>query len=105
MGRCIVVISLLVLCGCATPPHAVVYRASDAVNGSTPNLVLGSHPADVLVASSLNWRSSWPSVEAGYWFDDTSFFVDVQADQQYQHGRLGGYYRTTQAVRTGVLVR
>jgi hypothetical protein len=72
----------------------------------TPNLVMGPSPAVLADAQQLNVRSSWPSVDAGYKFEQYSEYTEFIYDNQTFHDRLGGtYFRGGLEYRTGGWVR
>ena len=71
----------------------------------TANLVLGPDADCLATATTFNYRSSWPSIDNGYWFDDESYFTDVQSDDQFYFDRFGAFYRSAESVRTAVVVR
>ena len=48
-------------------------------------------------------RSAWPSVEAGYRLDETSYYWEIQDDDQFYFDRFGGFYRAAQTVRSAVV--
>lgn len=108
MIRCLLLGLGLLLSGCSGPGGVVVCRMpvihADG-HGTSPNLVLGPGEDYLWTAIGFNCRSSWPSVDAGYWFDDVTTFSEIELDDQFYYGRYGGYYRTSQSVRTGVRVR
>ena len=88
------------LAGCAGPGKYAVLHAPAA------NLALGPTAEHVRLGEAFAYRSAWPSVDAGYRFEDTSFFSQVIFDDQSFYDRLGGgLYHETQTVRTGIMVR
>lgn len=94
-----VLLTIVGLAGCASRPAATVM-----VGG--PNLLLGPDRETNLLARELAFRSDWPSVNAGYIFDDTSSFTTYSVDDQTFFDRQGGgYYGASESIRTGVLVR
>lgn len=89
---------LAALSGCAAP-QGVCPRA-------TPNLALGPIPSVNRLAEQHTLRSSWPSVEGGYYFDDVTDYSISSYDRQFFYDRLGGEHeQLTESVRTGVRVR
>jgi hypothetical protein len=109
MYRLVFAALFLVVAGCARPEQGVALRQTvvpgACISQPAPNLALGHGPELVRAAGAFNYRSSWPSVDGGYWLDDISYFFDVQSDDQFHYDRLGVYYRTSQAVRSAVVVR
>lgn len=95
---------LLLLCGC-TPNRGVVYRA--APGRPVANLALGPTADHTWLAEQYTYRSSWPSVETGYRFDDATDYTQFIRDDQsyYDDFQGGGYSRQSLSVRTGVIVR
>ena len=98
-------ILLLMLAGCAARPRVAVY--APAPGQPTANLVLGPTRDHTFLAEVYSYRSSWPSVQSGYLFDDVSTFSEViYDDQSYYDGFYGGgFTREAVSVRSGVLVR
>ena len=111
MNRLSLLAVALLLCGCAPPAD----RASIVLRGPRtraapagavrPNLALGASAEHLQIARGLTYRSGWPATTTGYWFDDLSYFSDVQSDEQYQFDKFGAFYRLTDSVRSGVVVR
>ena len=100
----------IILCGCAgRQPVAILpgpeVAGSDGT-GSLANLALGPSAEHGRIAEMFAYRSSWPAVPIGYRFDDRSYHTEVIYDDQAFYERLGGgYFRATETIRTGVLVR
>jgi hypothetical protein len=96
-------ILLLTLTGCAATNGLVVYAPGRPV----ANLALGPSRDHTLVAEAYAYRSSWPSVQSGYVFDDISTYTEVIYDDQSFYDRRdgGGFTREAISVRTGVLIR
>lgn len=69
--------------------------------------LLLSRTADLSrAAQAFAGRSSWPSVEHGYRFDDVQTYTEVIFDDQSFFDREGGGHQyITESVRTGVFVR
>jgi hypothetical protein len=95
--------------GCAKPADGIVLCTTTVPQQhpgqSTPNLALGPSADHLWAATQLTYRSSWPSVSAGYWLDDVSYLTEVQYDQQMHNDRFGWYYRTAESVHTTVRTR
>jgi hypothetical protein len=98
-------ILFLFVTGCAGGHGAVVYAPGP--QRPAANLALGPSRDHVWLAETFAGRSSWPSVRAGYVFDDVSSYTEVIYDDQSYYGGLhgGGYTREAISVRSGVLVR
>ena len=98
-------ILLLTLAGCASSNGVVVYAPGPARPAA--NLALGPLPDHTWLAESFAWRSSWPSVESGYVFDDVSSYTEVIFDDQSYYGGFdgGSFTREAISIRSGVLVR
>jgi hypothetical protein len=93
------VTALAALSGCASQERSYVAHAST-------NLSLGRWPEQSRLAEQFTIRSSWPSVEGGYVFDDVTYFSIQSYDRQSFYDRLGGEFdRESDTVRTGVLLR
>ena len=95
---------LLSTAGCGQPRGGVVHAwGADRV----ANLALGPTRDHTWLAESFAYRSSWPSVELGYVFDDLSSYTEVIYDDESYYSGLygGGFTREAVSVRTGVLVR
>ncbi len=98
-------ILLLVLTGCAGGHGSVAYAPGPGRPAA--NLVLGPMREHVWLAESFAQRSSWPSVQLGYVFDDVSSYTEVIYDDQsfYDSFHGGGYTHEAISVRSAVLVR
>lgn len=96
---------MLTLAGCARSSGPVVYAPGP--DRPAANLVLGPSPEHTWLAETFAYRSSWPSVESGYSFDDVSTYTEVIYDDQsfYDTPLDGGYTHAAVSVRTGVLIR
>lgn len=96
---------ILMLTGCTAGDRAVVYVPG--AGQPAANLALGPSRDHGWLAESFAWRSSWPSVQAGYRFDDVSSYMEVIYDDQSYYGGLdgGSYTHEAISVRTGVWVR
>ena len=95
----------LVLAGCSSPQRATV-----CVIGASrlpPNLALGPSRDHTILSEMHAYRSSWPSVQSGYLFDDVSTYTEVFYDDQSYYGWRdgGGFMREAVSVRSGVLYR
>jgi len=95
---------LLMLAGCAPNRGVVVYTTT---NPPAANLALGPTRDHGWLAEMHAGRSSWPSVQSGYLFDDTSSYTEVILDDQSYYDGFdgGGYTREAISIRSGVLVR
>ncbi|MFQ5806322.1 MAG: hypothetical protein ACE5I3_07725 [Phycisphaerae bacterium] len=96
---------LMTLVGCASSNAPTVYVPGPG--RSVANLALGPSRDHAILAEMYAYRSSWPSVPAGYVFDDVSTYTEVNYDDQtfYDWREGGGYTREAISVRTGVLIR
>lgn len=95
----------LLLAGCQSrPDRGVTVYFDDAPR--TPNLVLGPTRDHNILGESFSYRSPWPAADAGYRFEDETFYYEQTLDDQYFHDRSGGsFFRISQSLRAGVLVR
>jgi len=95
---------LLVLAGC-TGPTATVYLARPS--STVANLVLGPSAEHTWLAGEYASRSSWPSVQTGYVFEDFSAYSELIFDDQSFYDRRdgGSYTRQAVSVRSGVVMR
>ncbi len=105
----ILLLVCLPLYGCGTRHVAIAtYLAQpDARCGlaGPANLALGPS-ADVLdEAAAFTERGCGPAIEIGYKLEDTSFYSDIQIENQYTYGRFGGYARYAESARAVTLVR
>jgi hypothetical protein len=104
-------ILLLLLSGCASSPRvAGVYVPGPGTVPFFPepgqaNIALGRDCGDVWMAQEWAYRPVWPATDAGIRLDDVTSYSDVQVDDQYFYDRFGGFYKTSETVRTGVLIR
>ena len=98
-------IVLLTLTGCAASNGVVAYAPGPARPAA--NLALGPLPDHTWLAESFAGRSSWPSVQLGYVFDDVSSYTEVIYDDQSYYGGFdgGSFTREAISIRSGVLVR
>lgn len=96
---------LLLLSGCAADHGGSVYTAH--VNRPIANLVLSRNPDHNWLAEEFTYRSSWPSVENGYRFDDAINYTQIIFDDQsyYDDSGGGGYTRESFSMRSGLIVR
>lgn len=96
---------VLALWGCGGERCRPVYTSQ--VNRPVANLALGAHPEHNWLAEGFTYRSSWPSVEAGYRFNDATHYTQFTYDDQSYYDDFGGgsYTRESIAVRSGVIVR
>ncbi len=99
----------LLLTGCAKRTGGVLLDSAKLSHQhpaqAAPNLALGPSAEHLRTATELTYRSTWPSVDAGYWVDDVSYLTEVQYDEQVHFDRLGWYYRTAESVHTAVRAR
>ena len=104
-GVVFLVILALGLVGCSGPDRAVVYATGGP--RSPANLALGPLRDHTVLSELHAYRSSWPSVESGYLFDDVSTYTEVLYDDQSYYSPYdgGGFTREAVSVRSGVLYR
>ena len=109
MKRVVVLLLLIAALpmGCASPrtntrPLGAVVGTAHGRTGA--NLALGVSGGDVWEATGLNYRSPWPYVNNGYRVDEVTYHTQVQDDDQFEFGRLGGFYRTDLTVRNAVVI-
>lgn len=96
------VLGCLSLAGCCRDRHVFV-RADRPV----ANLALGPTSDHTALSQAYTYRSSWPSVRAGYIFDDLSTYTEVIYDDESYISRFnaGSFTREAVSVRNRVLVR
>ncbi len=96
---------LLAAAGCVSQKADVLW--ADRTR-PTPNLVLGPYADTTELAELHAHRSAWPSIPAGYLFDDVSTYnVVIYDDQSYYAPTWygGGFTHEAISVRSAVLVR
>lgn len=108
-ARKVAILVCLVIVGCGEAGRGVVLwgpQVGDAPReDGSANLALGPSGEHVWLAMGMSYRSSWPSTEAGYRFEDASESVTIEHDTQFYYNRFGGYYRTGATLRRAVLLR
>ena len=99
---CTISLICLTLAGCCCDRHAVI-RSSRPV----ANLAIGPTSDHTALSQAYTYRSSWPSVRAGYLFDDLSTYTEVIYDDESYISRFnaGSFNREAVSVRSRVLVR
>ena len=103
-----IAIGVLLLSGCATRERAAVLGNTPGPHGPPrcANLALGPTAEHGHIAELFTRRSTWPSVETGYRFGETSYYTEVNYDDQAFYDRFGGgFHRGSESYRSGVLLR
>lgn len=97
--------ALACVLGCNSPRshYAVLYSGPQRPAG---NLALGPNAWDNRFAETQASRSTWPSINHGYRFNEITSYSQTIFDDQSFYDRLGGgYFQGGQSVRSGVMVR
>jgi hypothetical protein len=95
---------LLLLCGCTPERGVTVYTARP--DRPVANLALGPTADHTWLAENMTYRSTWPSVETGYQYGETTSYTQfLLDDQSYYDDHGGGFSRQSISVRSGVIVR
>ena len=104
-GFAVAVILMLTLAGCSSPDRGLVYVARGPAEPA--NLALGPLHDHTILSELHAYRSSWPSIESGFFFDDVSTYTEVLYDDQshYSTSDGGGFMREAVSIRRGVMYR